>query len=651
MMRLKLSSRLRLLFLAAVVLPAGLLAFLAVRSIDREEAYIEKRLEGTLDAELVHVAGLINAELDRVREEIERSAPAVPSGDPAAAFAAWKASCDLVRTPFLLSPDFEILWPSQTAPLAEDERAFLRANREFVTDRTEIPIYQNIVQVYGREIVGLAASRPSELQETVGDESEARGAPPPGMSPEKSAAAPAPDPAAAARLKESEPSSDYAQTQTALKEFESSESIRRQVYQQARERGREPMSRVVVPDAGQESKRQAPARRESIFISEPMTFSRIISGSESGLIPRFLGQDPALFFWKRAAGSAVLGCVLDFARLKSRLLGVLPDAYSASRILTVLDEAGRPLFTPAEDGGRDWRRPFVSREVSVLLPRWEAAAYLTDPGLIRSRADLRALVLWALVLTFLVSILAGGTLVLKTFRREVELARNKTTFVTNVSHELKTPLTSIRMFAEMLKEGRLEQPAKREQYLGLMVSETDRLTRLVNNVLDFSRMEKGKKTYAPRICDAVLLARDTAEGQRLRLEHKDFRFSFRAPDEPVLVRADEEAVKQALLNLLANAENYSDTRREVEVEVAADAGEAFIRVLDRGIGVPRQQAGKLFQEFFRADDSLTARTKGTGLGLAIARRLVRDQGGDIVYAPRPGGGSLFEIRLPRVKPS
>jgi len=617
------NSRLRLLFVAAVVLPAALLAFLAARSINREEAFIEKRLERTLDAELVHVVGLMNAELDRVREELERSAPGDAAGDPSAVFAAWKKASPLIRTPFLLAPDFEILWPRPRASASEDELAFLKANREFVTDKTEIPVYQNIVEVYGQEIVGLAASQKP-----------------------RPAAAAAPS---VSRAKESDATSDYAQTQMALKEFESSESIRRQVYQQARERGREPLSRMVVPDSSPESERQAPTRRESIFISEPMTFGRIISGRESGLIARFLGEELHLFFWKKAADGAILGCVVDPPALKSRLTGLLPEARTPSRILTVLDEAGRPLYRPEERQGRDWRRPFVSREVSGLLPRWEAAAYLTDPDLIRSRAGFRALVLWVLILMFLVSIMAGGTLALKTFRREIELARKKTTFVTNVSHELKTPLTSIRMFAEMLKEGRPGAPEKKEQYLGLMVSETDRLTRLINNVLDFSRMEKGKKTYSPKLLDAGRLAGEIVEGQRPRLEHKGFRLSFRAPDEPVLVRADEEALRQAVINLLSNAENYSDATREIEVEVASAAGETFLRVFDRGVGVPRQQAKKIFQEFYRADDSLTARTKGTGLGLTIARRLVRDQGGDLIYAARPGGGSLFEIRLPRVE--
>ncbi|OGD28608.1 MAG: hypothetical protein A2Y56_01930 [Candidatus Aminicenantes bacterium RBG_13_63_10] len=245
------------------------------------------------------------------------------------------------------------------------------------------------------------------------------------------------------------------------------------------------------------------------------------------------------------------------------------------------------------------------------------------------------------------SILAGGTLVLRTLRSEMETVRKRTTFVTNVSHELKTPLTSIRMFAEMLKEGRQPDPRRRGEYLDLMVSETDRLTKLINNVLDFSKLEKGQRRYTLKLLDLNGLARELVQDQRLRLEAGGFKVEFKPAPGQLFIRADEEAVKQAALNLLSNAEKYSGTGREVEVEMGGQGGQAFLRVKDRGAGVAPAQAKKLFQEFYRADDSLTARTKGTGLGLSIARRLIRDQGGDVTYAPRPGGGSVFEIRLPR----
>ncbi|MBM3294416.1 MAG: HAMP domain-containing histidine kinase [Candidatus Aminicenantes bacterium] len=653
-MRAKLSTRLKVLFIGAVILPAAFLSVLAARAINREEAYVEKQTAQTLSAELVHVVGLVNAGLEAVGEELGRTVPAVWS-DPADSFRQWKGASPLVRTPFLVSPKFEILWPKLSASASEDEIFFLNANREFVSNVKEIPVYQNIVLAYRDEIAAQTAApvrdrtAPGSISlggaglGTVKAEAEA-------MEKDASSGMEAAKVSrkidAAAKPSPAPP--DYVQTQQALKTFVENESLRQQVYQEAQLRGQDPVRRTVSPSIGQ-AREDAADRPESIYISEPKKFEAIIAGRDSGLIPRFLGEDLRLLFWKKESDGRIAGCVVDPEALKSRLLSRLPEAYSPSRVLAVLDENGRPLTAPAGDSSRDWRRPFVSREISELLPRWEAASYLADPGLIRSRAHVTAVILWALVLTLLISILAGGSLVLKTVGSEMDLARKKTTFVTNVSHELKTPLTSIRMFAEMLKDGRQPDPARQGQYLDLMVSETDRLTRLINNVLDFSRLDKGRRPYVLKPLEAGRLVTEIVEGQRVRLEPNGFILGLRTPAGPVFVRGDEEALKQAVLNLLSNAEKYSEGRKEIEVEVdlAADERSAFVRVLDRGIGIAPAHAKKVFQEFFRADDSLTSRTKGTGLGLPIARRIVRDHGGEIAYAPREGGGSVFTIRLPR----
>ena len=216
----------------------------------------------------------------------------------------------------------------------------------------------------------------------------------------------------------------------------------------------------------------------------------------------------------------------------------------------------------------------------------------------------------------------------------------------NVSHELKTPLTSIRMFAEMLREGRQPDPAKQRRYLDIMASETERLTRLINNVLDFSRMEQGKKRYSMKACDVVALCWEAVESQRARLENNGFLLAFSAGGDQLPVRADEEAIKQVLVNILSNAEKYSAQVKEIQVDVTRRANLAVISISDRGIGIPPEHAEKIFGEFYRVDDALTSRVRGTGLGLTIARRIVRDHGGDIEYIRREGGGSTFQIALP-----
>ena len=419
------------------------------------------------------------------------------------------------------------------------------------------------------------------------------------------------------------------------------------MYAQAESKGQPSAPRNVSPSVVPPEEQGGPP--PSVFVSEQRRFREIIADRPTGLVPRLIEERLWLLFWKRLPDGRIVGCQLEPEELRARLLALLPPAVTPERILTLLDERGGPLFAPAEQTPRDYRRPFVAREVSELLPRWEAAAYLTDPMLVASRARLAGLVLWVLVAILTVSIAGGGTLVLRALAAEVRLTRQKTSFVANVSHELKTPLTSIRMYAEMLLEGRQRNPARRRQYLGIMVEESRRLTRLVNRVLDFARLERGEQRYSFAPLDPEALCRGVLEGEQPRLEQAGFTVSFDAEGwraGKAEVRGDEEALAQVLLNLLSNAEKYSGGRKEIRVELAREAGKTRIRVLDRGPGVPPAAVRHLFKEFYRADDSLTNPVQGTGLGLAIARRIARDHGGELSYLPRAGGGSIFQIELP-----
>jgi signal transduction histidine kinase len=438
--------------------------------------------------------------------------------------------------------------------------------------------------------------------------------------------------------------------QQTLSDFESQGEVRKKAYAQAEAQGRKPLGRTVNPSAGKSVEKEASGPLRSVFVAEPRRFAKIIEGKDEGLIPRFVDERLELLFWKRQAGGLIVGCRLDLSTFRERLLAALPQAYTTERILALLDDRGEPLFAPQERITRDYRRPFVAREVGELLPRWEAAAYLTDPQAVPARSRQIAVVLWVLIGLLVVSFLTGGVLVLRALRDQVDLAREKTSFLAGVSHELKTPLTSIRMYAEMLSEGRQSDPERRQQYLDIIVEEAQRLTRLVNNVLDYAQGEQGKRKYEMKPLDAGEFCRALLEFERPRLEKAGFTLSL---DTAVQIRsaqmqvtADSEAIRQALLNLISNAEKYSEGTREIRLELEPVPGKLLIRVMDRGRGIPAPQARRLFQEFYRAEEALTARVQGTGLGLVIARRIVRDHGGEIRYAPRPGGGSVFQIELP-----
>ena len=593
------------IFGLVVLVPGVLLAVIAVRSINREEAYLEKQLEGTLLAEVTYLVSLVETELGRIESELADSAPLEPSVTMESVLKGWRDVSPLVSSPFLLSPEFEILWPRGNGALSDEQLSFLRWNSDFLSNRLEVPVYENIALAYKDEIIPAA-----EGEKKIG----------------------------------------RVEFQQAKSQFEMSEEVQEKIYEQALEEGRKAQSRIVLPSAsGSVDKEEPPP---SIFISRDLRLDEITTDRDLGLIPRFVENRLSVLFWKKLPDGRIIGCVLSDSELRARLIALIPDVYTAVRILTLVDEKGWPLAAPEETVARDYRRPFVARELSALLPLWEAAAYLTDPLLVSSRAGRITKILWVLISLLFVSILIGGTVVLRTVRAEVVLSRQKTTFVANVSHELKTPLTSIRMFAEMLLEGRQRSENKKQEYLSLMVSESERLTRLINNVLDFSRMEQGRKHYSMERLDLVALCSELLESQRPRYEQGGFQLELRTRCSKdnvtgqVWVQADPESLKQSVLNLLSNAEKYAGKRKVIEVEIHKVESWVCVDVMDRGNGVPPSQAKRIFEEFYRVDDSLAAKVRGSGLGLSITRRILRDHGGDVLYLPREGGGSIFRIQLP-----
>lgn len=208
------------------------------------------------------------------------------------------------------------------------------------------------------------------------------------------------------------------------------------------------------------------------------------------------------------------------------------------------------------------------------------------------------------------------------------------------------------MFSELLAEGRVTDAAKQRSYLQVITAEAARLTRLINNVLDFSRLERGEKKYAFTRCDLGAVVTETVETYRPHLEQAGFKLELDTPPAPVFVNGDRDALAQVLVNLLSNAEKYSCERKEIRVELRQCAQPLpflEVRVLDRGLGVPPGTEERIFEQFYRAHDSLSSGIQGSGLGLTLARQIARAHGGEVSHEAREGGGSCFALRLPVAK--
>lgn len=246
------------------------------------------------------------------------------------------------------------------------------------------------------------------------------------------------------------------------------------------------------------------------------------------------------------------------------------------------------------------------------------------------------------------SLLMGGGIVLayRNVSRELALAKVKSDFVSNVSHELRTPLSLIRLYAETLELGRLSSPGKHQEYYEIIRKESERLSSLINNILDFSRIEAGKKEYSFRETDMADLVRSTLDSYRFEIEQNGFQYEQKIDNNLPQLRVDREAIARSLLNLVNNAVKYSGTEKYLGVHLYQRNGGVNIEVVDHGIGIPLKEQLKIFEKFYRVGDPLVHNTKGSGLGLSLVRHIVQAHGGIVAVESAPGRGSKFIITLP-----
>lgn len=400
-------------------------------------------------------------------------------------------------------------------------------------------------------------------------------------------------------------------------------------------------SRNLVPQ-----KNSITTSQSSSLVSD---FRTAIGDARDGVLARYTQDGVEMILWTRPreGGGMLYGLVLPapaIARFARETFASLAPR-SSGACLALLDESAHPVAASIAGFSADWKHPFVAAEIGETLPHWEAGLYLTDPDRIVRSANLLALALTVLIAVTLSFILAGGVFVALDARQQLMLAQKKTDFVSNVSHELKTPLTSIRMFAEMLGIDGLP-PEKRSHYLRIIGIESERLTRLIDNVLDFARFERNRKILRKSLTDLRIAISSVWDVQSAHLQENGFSCEWIADDGPYFALADADAIAQALMNLLSNAEKYSDSGREVTLRTKRASGFLLISVLDRGPGVPRGEESRIFQAFHRANDSLASGVQGSGIGLTLALRIARAHGGDVIYRPRDGGGSEFTLKLP-----
>lgn len=331
------------------------------------------------------------------------------------------------------------------------------------------------------------------------------------------------------------------------------------------------------------------------------------------------------------------------AQRATRLYTTLYGRKEPDLSIRIVDGAGRWVAGEQSPWGKPIAQIAAPAGIDCLVQ-----AFLTGPEPIDEQvAGQRQIYFWTGAVTTLALLLIAGTAALAV-RRQIELHELKSTSVATVAHELRTPLGSMRMLVDTLREGRYRGEQQLRDYLDLIATENDRLARLAENFLSFSRLNRGAQDLDLTAVKPRAVAEQAVASLRSRLEAPACTFLLDVPDSLPEIRADAHSLAQVLVNLLDNALKYSDAEKRVALRARAEAGMLVFSVEDNGIGIPRDQRRSIFEPFHQVDQKLSRSREGCGLGLAIVSRIVAAHGGKIEVASEPEKGSVFTVRIPLV---
>ncbi len=631
-----------LLFLVAVLLPCSVLVVLGLRMIGQERELGEKRLADERRLIIGQIRQELSTRLDRIRtEEIARFATepgwfqSRQYGDSAVVLVAQLANGSLML-PWESDPRSErahrLLGEREFAANIETgERA------ELQTDRTQeaITAYRqalsaarhDVQQHYARLLLGRTYSK-------LGSEREAT------LQYRAVLAAP------------SDVTDEYgfalwSYAATRLLEFGLAES---EVLERARadltlDPAQLHLIRTLLVTLAESASDSAVAAAAGIL--EPSISAAITTADRALALKRDFASLPISTYPSNGAaspwtlweeGNWLVGVGSPIGVANATVIAALADAVFASLDATLTTEIGGTV-TLTSDHDEDGE--LLGAEFPGLKVRFG-----TDPEDVLGESwNVRR---WFYLLTVLLVVTAtlfGAYLLWRDVQRELRVAELRSRFVSSVSHELKTPLTAIRMFAETLRL-RATKPETQAEYLDTIVNESERLTRLLNNVLDFTKIERGTKTYRREPHNLAEIVESSVRAIRYPLEQRRFELRVDVNDGIPPVNVDRDAIEQAILNLLTNAMKYSGDSHDIELRLHSQDSEAVIDVADRGVGIEPAERARIFEQFYRVRAPENQNIPGTGLGLTLVNHIAKAHGGRVVVESEPGVGSTFSIHLP-----
>ncbi len=301
-----------------------------------------------------------------------------------------------------------------------------------------------------------------------------------------------------------------------------------------------------------------------------------------------------------------------------------------------------PQYQPISRGAKY----FMEKRFPSTLYKWLVQIVPRDyTDMERNERNRRRANLFLIILS-MTMIFGCLTIIYVVGRRERQLAQLKEDFISNVSHELKTPLSLIRMFSEILVTDRVKSDAARHEYYGIIHNESDRMGRLITNLLDFARLERERHSLHIERVNIAQLTLKELEAYRYQIQKDGFELTAQVDCNIPDTMADPNAISMALFNLLDNAVKYSGERKQIAVVVSRENGFVNLSVRDEGLGIPQEERQKIFEKFFRGTSASVKRIRGSGIGLSITRQVAEMHGGEIRVESELGRGSTFVLRIP-----
>jgi signal transduction histidine kinase len=407
----------------------------------------------------------------------------------------------------------------------------------------------------------------------------------------------------------------------------------------------------------EQSEKEKSERMETIeWIVQKMSSVHSIGKTESsqgsGTFARFAdraGDELLLLSYTFLDMNSLFGFSMDVGYFQKDVLpSVLVDMPQKDGfVVQVSDEKENVLAgeETTEELGLEARLS-VSKKFSDNFPPWTIHIYQTSPDEAERQFSLRRNIYVFSVVVVIVALLFGGILAIRSTAKELRLAKLKSDFVSTVSHEFRTPLTSIRYLAELLQRGRVQEESKKQQYYESITNESERLSRLIENILDFSKIEAGMKEYEFEETDPAELFRDVVTRFQEQVAPQGFTIENEIEEGLSKIQADKEALGRAQFNLLDNAAKYSGESRKIRFRAYSDKNHVYMKVEDQGIGIQKEDLDRVFGKFFRSSDAQSSDVKGSGIGLTLVSHIVKAHGGKVVLESEPGRGTRVTLQLP-----